>query len=176
MKKFIVHILLGLSLVSFFPVTAAHAQVGSDINQYTGSFAQAANLQSSKDPRSLAAQIIKIFLGIVGTLCLVYGIYAGYLVMTAGGESEKIDQAKGILKNSVIGLLLCLSSLGIVILLQKVFLAENSRNIKYDENGNELYEYQYENQSQDYTGCTGDDPLNPHCQNPYLDVGGSNRQ
>src|SRR4030042_1365200 len=69
---------------------------------------------SKTDPRVIIVNIIRIFLGFLGIVLLILIIYAGFLWMTAGGEEEKISQAKIILKNSLIGLLIILSSYAIV--------------------------------------------------------------
>ena len=66
-----------------------------------------------KDPRVLAANIIKMALGVLGTIFLVLTVYAGFLWMTASGEEEKITKAKDILKASIIGLLIILTAYAI---------------------------------------------------------------
>jgi hypothetical protein len=62
------------------------------------------------DPRIIAARIINILLGFLGLVALVLIIYSGYLWMTSAGDADKVTQAKRILKNGVIGLLIILSS------------------------------------------------------------------
>ena len=68
---------------------------------------------SSTDPRIIIARIIQVFLGFLGTIALVLIIYAGFLWMTSSGDDTKIQQAKDILKNAVIGLIIILSSFAI---------------------------------------------------------------
>ncbi|MFH0856718.1 MAG: hypothetical protein V1860_02365 [bacterium] len=94
--------------------------VKTNIEQETG--------LTAKDPRLIIANIIKIFLGFLGLLTLLIIMYAGFLWMTAGGESEKIDQAKKLLKNAVIGILIILSSYAIVNFIFSRFI--NNGNIK----------------------------------------------
>ncbi|MFA5130062.1 MAG: hypothetical protein WC477_04050 [Patescibacteria group bacterium] len=53
---------------------------------------------------------IKVVLGLVGILLLVYIIYSGFLYMTAGGDEEKIKRANKIIRNCVIGLLILASA------------------------------------------------------------------
>ena len=69
-----------------------------------------ANFGNPTDPRILAANIIKIILGVLGTIFLVLAVYAGFLWMTAGGEEENISKAKKMLYNAVIGLAVVLSA------------------------------------------------------------------
>jgi len=61
----------------------------------------------------LIGRIINIFLGLVGTLFLVFTVYAGYLWLTAGGDTKKIDTSKAYLKNGIIGIIITLSAFGI---------------------------------------------------------------
>ena len=70
--------------------------------------------EAGTDPRMLVARIIQIALGFLGILALSLVLYAGFLWMTSAGNEEKIDKAKGILKNAVIGLIIIMSSWGIV--------------------------------------------------------------
>jgi len=67
----------------------------------------------STDIRIIVANIIRVFLGLLGIIVLGLFLYAGYLWMTSGGDDEKITQAKKIIRNAVIGLILILSSYAI---------------------------------------------------------------
>lgn len=66
------------------------------------------------DPRVIVVNIIKLFLGFLGLFAVIMIMYAGFLWMTAGGNSDKIDTAKAIIKNAFIGILIILSSYAIV--------------------------------------------------------------
>ena len=48
--------------------------------------------------------IITRVLPLVGVLFLVLFVYAGYLWLTAGGDSKKVDSAKTTMRNAIIGL------------------------------------------------------------------------
>ena len=65
------------------------------------------------DPRIVVANVIRIILGFLGVIALGLIIYAGWLWMTAAGEEQKIEQAKKILTNAVIGLVIILSAFAI---------------------------------------------------------------
>ncbi len=65
------------------------------------------------DPRVLAANIIKMALGVLGTIFLILTIYAGFLWMTAGGEEEKTSKAKKLISNGVVGLVIILTAYAI---------------------------------------------------------------
>lgn len=58
-------------------------------------------------------QIIGIALSLVGVVFLVLMVYGGFIWMTAGGESEKIKKAKGIIMNAVIGIVIVLAAYAI---------------------------------------------------------------
>ncbi|MDP3793188.1 MAG: hypothetical protein Q8R07_00345, partial [Candidatus Uhrbacteria bacterium] len=62
------------------------------------------------DPRILAARIINVSLGIIGTLMVAYMVYAGFLWMTSGGDEEGVKKAKMMIRNAIIGLIIILSS------------------------------------------------------------------
>ncbi len=68
----------------------------------------------TKDPRVIAASVIRVALGFLGVIALGLVIYAGFLWMTSAGQEQKIDQAKKILKNALIGLVIILASFGLV--------------------------------------------------------------
>jgi hypothetical protein len=62
------------------------------------------------DPRTIAGRIINIVLGFLGVIVLGLLLYGGFVWMTANGNEEKIETAKKILKNAVIGLIIVLAS------------------------------------------------------------------
>ena len=66
------------------------------------------------DPRSVVAVVIKIFMGILGIIYLVYTVHAGFVLMTSGGETDKIDQAKSTLATGIIGMLVIFMAYAIV--------------------------------------------------------------
>lgn len=59
------------------------------------------------------AEIVRVFLSVLGIIAVILTLYAGFLWMTAAGNAEKIATAKKILINAVIGLAIILSSLAI---------------------------------------------------------------
>lgn len=89
---------------AFFIVSTAYAQVTAEV---PGLILQA------PDIRVVIANIIRIALGFLGiiTVCLI--LYGGFLWMTAGGNEETIEKAKKVLTNSIIGLVIILTSFAI---------------------------------------------------------------
>lgn len=98
---------------SFFITGLSLAQ--SDIGRQLGAAAGAsgANLGAPMDPRLVVAFIIRVLLGVVGTVLLVLNIYAGFLWMTAGGNEEQVTSAKTTIRNATIGLVIVLSAYSI---------------------------------------------------------------
>ncbi|MDO8435094.1 MAG: Ig-like domain-containing protein, partial [bacterium] len=68
---------------------------------------------SSGDPRIIAAKIIQLFLGFVAIVVLGLILYGGYAWMTSQGDEEKVEEAKKILTNAVIGLVIIIASVAI---------------------------------------------------------------
>ncbi len=67
----------------------------------------------NEDPRIIAAQIINVILGFLGIIAVVIILLGGFKWMTAGGNEDKIGEAKGLLAAGVIGLVIILASWGL---------------------------------------------------------------
>lgn len=66
------------------------------------------NSDNPTDVRVLIAKAINIFLGILGITFMVIMVFAGYRLMTAGGNEDTITEAKSSIVRAVIGLLIIL--------------------------------------------------------------------
>lgn len=60
------------------------------------------------DMPTIIGNVIKVVLGLVGIIMVIIVVYAGYLWMTAGGESDQVKKAKDWMLNATIGILICL--------------------------------------------------------------------
>ncbi len=74
---------------------------------------EATGLGNGQGPATAGAQlpiligrIIRTLLGLLGIIFLVLMVYAGFLWMTARGESDPIDKAKEIIKQAIIGIII----------------------------------------------------------------------
>ena len=56
---------------------------------------------------------INVVLGLSGIILLGYILYAGFLWMTSGGEMEKAKEARTMISNAVIGLIILISAFAI---------------------------------------------------------------
>ncbi|MFA6514331.1 MAG: pilin [Patescibacteria group bacterium] len=94
------------ALVAILPASFAFAQdFGTTaVNNGLG------GVLGAEDPRILVGRIIQIVLSLLGIIILGLIIYAGFLWMTSNGEEDKITQAKRIITNAIIGLVITLSA------------------------------------------------------------------
>ncbi len=69
--------------------------------------------KSNPDLYSIVGGLIQVALTLVGVLLLIYLIYAGFLWMTAAGDGKKVTEAKEILKNVLIGIVIIFSAYAI---------------------------------------------------------------
>lgn len=83
-----------------------------------------AGFGEAKDPREIVASVIRILLGLTGTIFLCLTLYAGYLWMTAGGNEDEVTKAKTLLTQSVIGLAIILLAYSITIFVFNTLLGK----------------------------------------------------
>ncbi len=79
------------------------------------------------------ANIIKIFLSLLGIIFVLFTIYAGFLWMTAEGNDEQVAKSKMIIKNCInciIGLMIALSAYAIT-----YYVTENIIQVTKEEGG-----------------------------------------
>jgi len=71
-------------------------------------------LGANTDIPAFIGRGIRGVLGLIGAVALLMFIYGGVIWMTAGGDSKRVEGAKSIIKNSVIGLLLIFFSYSLI--------------------------------------------------------------
>lgn len=74
------------------------------------------------EARIVAAKIINGAFGLLGIIVVGFYIYGGFLWMTAAGESEKVETAQKILKETTIGLAILIFSYAIALFVLNVLL------------------------------------------------------
>jgi len=67
----------------------------------------------TQDLRVTIAKIIRAFLGFLGVVAIALILYGGFSYMTSAGNPEKVEKAKRILRNAIIGLLIIITSFAI---------------------------------------------------------------
>ncbi len=70
--------------------------------------------QEVNNPNVAIGTVINKILGVVGSIALVMFIYGGFVWMTAGGNTDKVQKAKNILVWSTLGLIMIFSSYSII--------------------------------------------------------------
>lgn len=86
---------------------------GTATNQITD-VGNAAGINSgSTNVYQIAGNLINVVLGFLGIILLGYFLYAGFLWMTSGGSDDKAEEARTMIKNAVIGLIIIVSAFAI---------------------------------------------------------------
>lgn len=70
---------------------------------------------------SLIVTVINYALAVMGSIAVILVIIAGFMLMTAQGESTQIDKGKEIIKYAIIGLVAAFLSYIIVLFVQSLF-------------------------------------------------------
>ncbi len=131
LKKVIFTVIFTFAVVSVFSgfVLPAKAQgISGDISKQLGAAAgsSGAGFAAPQDPRTIVMQIIRVILGLIGTVFFALTIYAGYLWMTAAGNEEQVTKAKTLLFQTVIGLAIILAANSIVSFGVKLAMGQSS--------------------------------------------------
>ena len=122
-KKIIISLVVMALFLSvfqiFFILNATPAQAGlwEDQEGMTSQIGPKAFGATSepRDIRLIVADVIRVFLGLLGIIFVFLIVLAGYKWMTAGGDSSKVDEAKHQLQTAVIGLMIILASYSITV-------------------------------------------------------------
>ena len=99
---------VGLLVLPF----ATRAALDTSLGLSNGQVASASGL-GSQDVRQTIGRIINVALSLLGVIVLVIIIYGGFLWMTAGGNDEKVSEAKKWIFGGIIGLVIILSAYAI---------------------------------------------------------------
>lgn len=120
MKKLFSAILAAFLLVfSFAPMALAQGNLNSALDHLGESGQKAGTSQT--DLATVVGSGIRAALTLVGLIFLVLMVYAGYLWMTARGETDQVDKAKNIISAAIIGLVLVMSAYAITVLVTRRF-------------------------------------------------------
>jgi len=78
------------------------------------------------DLNTVIGNIIMTVLSLIGAVAIIFIIYAGALWMTAGGNEQKAEKAKTILKQSIIGVIVILCAYAITYFVINIFQSQVS--------------------------------------------------
>lgn len=66
-------------------------------------------------------RLLQVFFGLLGVVALALLMYGGFIWMTAAGDPNKVDKAKKIIQNAIIGLVIIFSAFAITTFLMGIF-------------------------------------------------------
>lgn len=103
----------GLSALLSIPMVGLAAVGDTNLQKFTG----ATNVYgTASGPDTLVewiGQIVGLIIGFLGVILVLYIIWAGFIWMTAGGDTKKVDDAKAKIKNAVIGIIIVFAAYAI---------------------------------------------------------------
>ncbi len=142
-----------LCALTLIPVASFAIDVQSQLGATAGE--SGAGFAVAQDPRLIAANIVKISLSLLGVLFVAYAVYAGFMIMTARGEEERIEEGKKTLQRAIIGLVIILSAFSITLLAEKIATGDRKHQGDYIEIQNTDVDFQDRDQrrQQDRLGC-----------------------
>ncbi len=68
---------------------------------------------ASNDVRDTISKIINAFMGLLGIVAVILILYGGFKWMISRGEEDEVEEAKGIIYQGVIGLIIIISAFAI---------------------------------------------------------------
>jgi hypothetical protein len=92
---------------------AASESFADRMRQGLGGTARQAGLDQSPTLVQIIGNIINVALSFLGVIMLLYFLYAGFLYLTSAGSKEKVTAAQGIMRTTIIGLLIVVCSYAI---------------------------------------------------------------
>lgn len=101
---------LGLALPAITFAQTNPFQRGSDL---VGEVGSEAGIDSSQTLPQIVGAIINVVLGFLGIVLLVYLLWGGFKWMTSGGSEEGVGEAKTMIRNAIIGLIIIVASYAI---------------------------------------------------------------
>ena len=96
------------SIISIFALSVMPA-LALDVGLQYGTYAGL----GTKDLREGIMAIVNVLLGFLGIIAIIIILYGGFVWMTAGGNEEKVSQAKKIITAGIIGLVIIFVSFAI---------------------------------------------------------------
>lgn len=103
---------LALGLFIFAPEASFAQNLGTVVNDVGDSFSDS-NVGLTADLPTRIGLLINILLSISGIIIFAFFVVGGFFWMTAGGNEAQVDKAKKMLQNSVVGLIIILTSYAI---------------------------------------------------------------
>ena len=80
---------------------------------YLANTRAASGVTGGSDLPTIIGSLINVVLGFLGIVLLFYVLRAGFLWMTAGGDDKQVTQAKNMIRDAVIGLVVIIAGFAI---------------------------------------------------------------
>jgi hypothetical protein len=113
--------LLGIPLI-VFAATDYRTGLQTQADSFLGSRGLGySDTATPVDIRFVVTNLIQYALGIVGTIFFAYAVYAGYKIMMARGDEEKVNIGKDTLRRATIGIIIILSSYALTVLVSQIY-------------------------------------------------------
>ncbi len=112
MKKILFSLVLAILVAPMFMLTVAPVSAADDTVLWGNQkdvVSETINL-GNQDPRVMAANVINIMLGFLGIIAVMIILLGGFKWMTAGGNEDKVGEAKALMAAGVIGMIIILAS------------------------------------------------------------------
>lgn len=115
-SSFVVFFFVSMPMMLLALMPKAYAQTAAgNLDVWRGSDADLENVgfKRDTDPKKVAVAVINIMMGFLGLIAVVIVLMGGFKWMTAGGNEDKVAEAKKILGAGVIGLVIIIASYGL---------------------------------------------------------------
>ena len=120
MKKILLKkvVVIAMALFVLTPVFAfSLPAIAADLDPW-GSDQLKDNIQETtglgeRDPRDIAASVIRVILGFLGIVAVIIILLGGFKWMTAGGNEDKVSEAKKLITAGIIGLVIIVAAFAI---------------------------------------------------------------
>lgn len=95
--------------VLLLPLSVSAAGLADNTANFT-SLKSGGATSSTADLPTLIGRLIGVLLGILGIILVVYIIQAGIMYMTAAGDPAKVDKAKKMITQAVVGMIIIVAA------------------------------------------------------------------
>lgn len=92
--------------------TCFAVDIGSQLSK-AGQGAYGADMEGTTSLPGMIGAIIKVVLGMLGVILVIILTYAGFLYMTAGGDTKQLGKAKDLMRNGIIGIIIVVGAYAI---------------------------------------------------------------
>tara|TARA_Y100000310_G_scaffold256224_1_gene263987 strand:+ start:572 stop:964 length:393 start_codon:yes stop_codon:yes gene_type:complete len=95
-----------------FPALAASHNADHSVTKFGLDYGTVLGL-GSRDLRTTALDIVNILLGFLGVIAIIVILYGGFMWMTAGGNEDKVGEAKKMITAGIVGIIIVLAAFAI---------------------------------------------------------------